>query len=202
MTRDPANLTDLLDSLSEKSQRGSVTVNEILEGFGRRSHGALLFFPGFLVAAPTSAIPGVSIGGGLLIFLIAIQIVLSPKTPWLPQRLTRMRIGSERMNSAIRWCRPVARFVDRMLSPRLTFLFVPPFLNFGIALCAAMALLMIPYAFIPFAASVLGIAVAFFGLSIISRDGALAVFAGAISALSTAFGLFLLTGVMAIPGIE
>lgn len=202
MTNDPHNLTDLLDSLSEKSRQGSVTIREILEGFGRRSHGALLFFPGFLVASPTSAIPGVSIGGGLLIFTIAMQIVLSPKTPWMPGRLTRIRIGRDKMETAIRWSRPVAGFIDRFLSPRLTFLFVPPFLNFGIALCAAMALLMIPYAFIPFAASVLGIAVAFFGLAIISRDGVLAIIAGTISAIASAVGVFLLFGVAKLPGLE
>lgn len=199
MTHDPQNLTDLLDSLSEKSQKGSVTVREILDGFGRRSHGALLFFPGFLVAAPTSAIPGVSIGGALLIFLISVQIVLSPRTPWMPRRLTRMEIGAAKMDFAIRWSRPIARFVDRFLSQRLTFLFVPPFLNFGIALCAALSLLMVPYAFIPFAASVAGLAVALFGLGIISRDGILALGAGFVAALSAAFGAFLFFGAAEIP---
>ncbi|NMM44058.1 exopolysaccharide biosynthesis protein [Rhodospirillaceae bacterium KN72] len=198
----PKNLSDLLDGVEDCLQSDSSgtgtdqkpTVGDALTAFGRRSHGPVLFLTGFLAAGPIGAIPGVTLATALLCLVVAGQMLLSPGAIWLPKRLTAIELTPEKGQAALRWARPVARTVDRLLKPRLSFLLDQPFLLGGILLAVGMSLLMIPFAFVPFAATVPALAIAAFGLALTSDDGLLALIAGAVAAGAVGLGVYLLNG--------
>lgn len=177
-------LSDLLDELSEGADGESVRLGDLLSGLGGRSHGPLLFAPAFFALMPTGAIPGVAIGAGVLILLVAIQSVISPNSLWLPQRLLDIELGREKVDASIRMARPVARILDKPLRPRLSALVDGPMQIVAAVLCLAMGALMLPFAFIPFAAALPSAAVCAVGLALTARDGAAMVVALAATAAS------------------
>jgi hypothetical protein len=71
----------------------------------------------------------------------------------------------------IKKSRGFATRIDGLLKPRLTFLSGPPFVNVVALLCIAAALITFPLGLIPFAPLAPGIAVVFFGLGMVARDG-------------------------------
>jgi hypothetical protein len=174
MTDQAHSLTDLLDGILENApeDQESFKLGEILTSFGSRSHGPLLFLPAFLAAAPTGAIPGVAIGMAVLLIILSLQMVFSPSSLWMPARITQTKVPRDKLTKALSMARPVARVIDRLMSPRLTWLVEKPF-SYGVALlCCGLAVLMIPFAFIPFAASLPGFTIALFGVALVSEDGA------------------------------
>ena len=104
-------------------------------------------------------------------------------------RALRRSISVQKLNRVIRWVRPSARFVDRLLQPRLT-LFIDGVSTYVIALaCIAIAAGMPVMELIPLSAHIAGLALTAFGLSLISRDGLLALLAFAATAVT--FGVVL-----------
>lgn len=196
MTQQPHSLTDLLDGITGNAPKDqeSFDLGDVLTSFGARSHGPLLFFPAFLAAAPTGAIPGMAIGMAILLIILSVQMIVSPSALWMPKRITQISIPRAKLNKALDISRPAARIIDRFLSPRLTWLLKSPFNYFVALLCCGLALLMIPLAFVPFAASLPGLAIALFGISLVSEDGLAALVAGVLTLVAAAVGYDMLVG--------
>jgi hypothetical protein len=112
-----------------------------------------------------------------MVLLIAVQLLFGRDYFWLPPWLLKRSMTSERLRKAIDWMRRPARFVDRLLRPRLTMLTEGGFIH-GIALlCVVIAISMPAMEVVPFVANVAGAAFTAFGLSLIARDGLLALIA-------------------------
>jgi hypothetical protein len=75
----------------------------------------------------------------------------------------------------------MARWVDRMVQPRLTLFTRGPALYANVLLCLLIALSMPPLELIPFANSINGAALAALGLALFAQDGVLALLAFAFS---------------------
>lgn len=73
--------------------------------------------------------------------------------------------------------RPVARFVDKLIKPRLSWLTKPPFVQLAAAVCILVALTVPPLEVVPFGGTVSWAAIAAFGLALISHDGLLTLIA-------------------------
>jgi hypothetical protein len=126
---------------------------------------------------------------GLLVFIIAVQLLFRKKYFWLPRWLLRRSMLSSKFIKGIEWLRPMARFVDRWLRPRLT-LFVRGLNIYIIALaCIAIALSMPVMELVPLSAHIAGLALTAFGLSLIAKDGLLALLA--FIATAATFGLII-----------
>jgi hypothetical protein len=184
------NLQQMLDRI-EQSATGQerVTLYSITEAVGNRSFGPLLLLAGVIMASPLTAFPSVPTMMGLLVFIIAVQLLFRKKYFWLPNWLLRRSMASSKFIKGIEWLRPFARFVDRWLRPRLT-LFVRGINIYIIALaCVAIALSMPVMELVPLSAHIAGLALTAFGLSLIARDGLLALLA--FIATAATFGLII-----------
>lgn len=175
---DITNLQQMLDRI-EESAKGEerVTLGTVVEAVGRRSFGPLLLLAGAVLASPLTGIPSVPTSMGILVLLIATQMLLHRQHFWLPDWLLRRSISVQKLDRVTRWLRPSARFVDRWLQPRLT-LFIDGLSSYVIALaCIAIAAGMPVMELVPLSAHIAGLALSAFGLALISRDGLLALLA-------------------------
>ncbi|MBE8716681.1 exopolysaccharide biosynthesis protein [Cellvibrio polysaccharolyticus] len=179
------NLQQLLDCISQGSAKEEwVSLGTVVEAIGNRSFGPLLLLPGIVLVSPLSGIPGMATFMGILVLLIASQLLIGRHYFWLPQWLLARSLPGEKVLLMIEWLRRPARSVDRFLRPRLDF-FIQGISIYLIAmLCIAMALFMPAMELIPFSASSAGIALTTFGLALIANDGLLACIAFSISALT------------------
>lgn len=192
---EPSNLESLLDALqgAEDSNEDSVSVDDLVEATGRRSFGPLLLVAGMLVASPLSGIPGFPTLSALIVLLIATQLLLGRSSFWLPQWLLRRELDQSKVDSALKFLRPPARWIDKLLKPRLSMLTRGVFVYAIGALCALLAIAMPPLEMVPMASSIVGAVLAAFGLGLIAHDGLLIVLALALCTGTAAwliFGLF------------
>jgi hypothetical protein len=181
-------LAEVVDQIITAGNRqDAVTVADILDSVGQRSFGPVLLVPGLIVLSPISGIPGVPTLGGIAVLLVAVQLLIGRECFWVPEFIMRRSVTRERLNSAGKLLMPMARFVDKLVKPRLAFLTRRPF-NYVIAgTCVVIALVMPPLEAIPFANVVTAAAITAFGLALVAYDGALVLLAFALTAASFYF---------------
>ncbi len=170
-TKEPQRLPDILDRLAESADGSQVSLEQLLDAFGRRSFGPMLLVPALIALLPTGAIPGMSIVTGSLIILVGVQMLLPVDQPWFPSALRRIRLGRERFDKSIESARPWTRRLNRLVGPRLEFMAEPP-VNYVTALvCIAMGVMMFPLALLPFAVAIPAGTVVLLALGVTTRDG-------------------------------
>ncbi|RAK52297.1 exopolysaccharide biosynthesis protein [Phenylobacterium deserti] len=183
------DLEDLLDQLDDLCQRQDpkITVGEIQEAIGVRSFGPLLLLAGLLGMTPVSAVPGVPSLIALITILIAGQLLIGRKSFWLPKKLLGLSVKNEKLGKSVKVARKPAKFVDRLVRPRLTYLTKGP-AHWIVALaCFLVAVCVPPLELLPLAAILPSFAIATFGLGLIARDGVLVVIAAAVTATALGF---------------
>lgn len=176
MSREITNLTGLIDRISQMTpDNNHVRLEEILEAVGTRSLGPLLLFAGLITLAPlVGDIPGVPTIVGILVLLVALQLLFRRGRPWLPDWMLRRTIKRRTLYKSLDWSRRPARFVDKYTHIRLPQLVEGPGQYLIASVCILVALAMPLMEFIPFSANGAGLALTAFGLALVSRDGALA----------------------------
>ncbi len=175
-----STLEELLDRLCGATDgRSEITIDEMLKAAGTRSFGTMLLVPGLVALSPLGGIPGVPTALAVLILLIAGQMLIGRECFWLPKWALKRKAGQERMQKALRFMRPIARFVDKLLRQRLTWLTRGPAIYVIALLCIGLAATMPFLDPIPFANTPSDAAVTAFGLSLLSHDGLLALIAAA-----------------------
>lgn len=176
------NLQQLLDCICQGVESDEqVSLRSVVEAVGNRSFGPLLLLAGITLISPLSGIPGMATVMGILVILIASQLLLGRRYFWLPSWLLDRSLSRAKVLTMIRWMRPPARYIDHFLRPRLDF-FIRGFSIYLIAIiCITIALSMPAMELIPFSASSAGVAITTFGLSLIAHDGLLACVAFTVS---------------------
>lgn len=149
----------------------SLTFAEVINAFGRRSYGPLLLVIGLFAISPATIVPGMTWLAAALTLVVAGQMALGMKRIWLPRKALQAELPREAVLGGIEKSRGVANRIDGLLKPRLTFLSGPPFVNLVALLVIAAALITFPLGLIPFAPLAPGLAVTFFGLGMVARDG-------------------------------
>lgn len=175
--------------MASAGEDDTVCVYHLLDMAGHRSFGTLLLIPSLIVISPISGIPGIPTLTGIIIVLIAGQILLGRSAIWLPQRLQRRCINQHRLRSAVTFLYPAARVADHMVRPRLSSFVGGPFTRMIAAQCVILGLLMPPLEVVPFATSLFATAVAAFALALVAHDGVLALIGFAVTATGVYFGL-------------
>ena len=135
-----------------------------------------------MVAPIFGDIPGVPVLMGLLILLVAGQLLFHREHIWVPHWLLNRSVTRDKLSKTVGWVQTPARFVDRFLRPRLTALTNRTAQYVVAAVCAIIAALTPVMEVVPFSANVAGAAITAFGLSLISHDGVLALIAFAFTA--------------------
>lgn len=185
---DITNLQQMLDRIEASAKdEERISLGQIVEAVGSRSFGPLLLMAGVIMASPLTGIPSVPTSMGLVVLLISAQLLFRRQHFWLPRWLLKRSMAADKFIKGIDWLRPYARFIDRWLRPRLP-LFTDGVSIYiialaGIAIAAGMPLMEL----VPFSAHIAGLALTAFGLSLIAKDGLLALFAFLATAIT--FGL-------------
>jgi hypothetical protein len=191
MDQKPANLEQLLDRIDTAADsRERVSLGSILEAVGSRSFGPLLLVAGLILVSPLSGIPGTATTMAVIVLLCAVQLVLGRSHFWLPSWLLQRSVPHNKLKRTLIFVRPHAQTIDGWLQPRMTFL-VRRTGTYLIALvCIVIALGLPAMELVPFSASSAGGALTVFGLSLVFRDGLLALFAFVISAATAGLVAF------------
>lgn len=84
-------LLDLIDKAADDLDR--VSLGMIVEAVGSRSFGPLLLMVGVTLASPLSGIPGMPTTMGMLVLLIAVQLLFGRQHFWLPRWLLKRSSG-------------------------------------------------------------------------------------------------------------
>ncbi|WP_018948728.1 exopolysaccharide biosynthesis protein [Thioalkalivibrio sp. ALMg11] len=167
------SLDGLLDELNDLEESDSVSIDEILQAVGRRTFGPVLLIPGLMALTPVSAIPGVPSIVGIMVALLVGQMLIGRDRLWLPKFVLRRSISRERHDKAVRLMRPVARHVDRLIKPRMTWLMQGVGFYAMAISCFLLALAAPLMEAVPFAISGVGVAVTAFALALMADDGLL-----------------------------
>lgn len=172
------NLEQLLDLLDEAREgQDTVSMERLMDTIGRRSFGPLLLLIGVILVSPLSGIPGLPSTMGVAVFLLSLQMLLRRKHIWLPGWILRRSVSQQKLGKAAGWMRRPARFIDRLLRQRLSFLVDGP-ASWPLALLSLLLAVTLPLMEpVPFAASSAGVALTCIGLAMIAHDGLLALIA-------------------------
>lgn len=179
---DPADMRQLLDRIEAGAQgRDFVSIGEMMDSVGRRSFGPMVLLVGVILVTPLSGVPGIPTIMGLFTFLTLGQILLGRQHFWLPGWIIKREVSRQNLLKGLRWLRPVAQRIDRLIRRRLTLLVDGPGLYLMALGCMVIAFVMPATEVVPFSASIAGLALLAFGLAMVARDGVVAVFAWGIS---------------------
>jgi hypothetical protein len=175
----PQNLQQLFDCIDQAAEEnGRVSWSAIMDEVGRRSFGPLLLLGGLTVLAPIIGdLPGVPTLIGMVVLLIAVQLLLGRHNFWLPGFMLNRSVPKDKLHKALTCLKKPARFIDKLLSPRLAVLTRGPMVRVIAVVCLGIALAMPVMEIVPFSANLAGIALTAFGLALIARDGLLALIA-------------------------
>ena len=185
------SLSDVIEGFGEDT-RPVLTVGQMLDRFDSRAFGAMLFVFGLLNCLPLP--PGSSTLLSLPILLLAPQIALGREIPWLPRKLVEHPLKRDDLRGLFRKLTPIVRRMELFTRPRLDLLFGPVGERAIGVVCTLLAMvLVLP---IPLGNLAPGATVAVLALSLLQRDGLLALLGYLMAGISVGL-LVLSAGVVA-----
>lgn len=189
------SLGEKIELIVKKLPPHEVTLNEIMDIVGVDSLMLLTIFMSLIFLVPVS-VPGVSTVFGTGILLIGITHLLARKL-WLPGFIAHRKLSAPKLREgferALIWIHRLERISRPHRLPRLTSGRVASLFN-NLAFILAALLLMAPFGFIPFSNTLPALALIFFAVGMMDRDGG-SIVLGYLSNLATIiyFG-FLIAG--------
>jgi hypothetical protein len=173
----PETLSGLIDRIERHMEQDgtrkedNVSLGRILDIIGRQAYGPLLLVIGLMSVSPLAMLPGSTWAFAVLTLLVAVQMALHKKHPWLPESALKFSFPEDKVAGALKKARPWTKAVDKVVKPRLEFLAHEPWLIAVALLAIVAAIITFPLSLIPFAPIVPGIAVILVGLGVTARDG-------------------------------
>ncbi|AFZ32757.1 Exopolysaccharide synthesis ExoD [Gloeocapsa sp. PCC 7428] len=98
-----------------------VNLSQILALAGERIFGFLFVVLSLPSALPVPA-PGYSVPFGILLFLLAVQLIIGAKSPWLPPRLANHRIALKQIQGILKTGIPWLKRIEAIARPRLSYI--------------------------------------------------------------------------------
>ena len=184
---DQQPLSAILRGIAERKEP-RVSVAELADSFGQRALGALLLVFGLICALPLP--PGGTTVFGLPLVLLSPQLMLGWKSPWLPKRLRHRSMSRAPLATGLERVLPWLERVEAVSRPRMGLLFSGPGQRLIGLVCTLFALVLILP--IPLGNILPAAAVSVLSLSLVQRDGLLALAGYALAAASV--------GVLALAG--
>jgi hypothetical protein len=171
-------LSAILRALCEEEK---ITVGEIIDRFGRRAFGALLFI--FSTPNLLPLPPGSSTVLGAPLVLLAPQVALGVHAPWLPRFVDDREISGVDLNRFFGRLLPTVERFERVSRPRLSFLFGRVGDRLLGLVCTLLALVLILP--IPFGNLLPALTIGVLAFSLVQRDGVFALLGYGLAATST-----------------
>jgi hypothetical protein len=129
----------------EEERYSDVKLIDILELAGERIFGFLFVILALPSALPIPA-PGYSIPFGILMFLLAVQLIAGAKIPWLPEKMMKSSMKLETIQAFLKRGNPWLKRIEALTRPRMTYICasIPGRIIIGIAICLMSISMMIP----------------------------------------------------------
>lgn len=180
----PLPLSQLLaEIIDDEHAPERMSFTELAARLRSRAWGGLLLIFGGIDLLPLP--PGASIFFALPILIVSAQMLFGRSSPWFPGKVDKRGVTKHEMRRLLDRIQWIELRVERVFKPRLVGLTGPAGARVIGLLCFILGLLAaIPIPMFHFAPAA---AVVFFGLSLIYRDGALAIAAVAVGV--AAFGI-------------
>ena len=155
----------------EEEQAEQVTLNDVFSLAGERIFGFLFVLLSLPSALPVPA-PGYSIPFGVVIFVLAGQLIIGRKRPWLPRRWVEKPRDIKAFRGIVQKGIPWLRRIESFSRPRLTFICtsLPGRVVLGVAIALMAVFMMIP---IPGTNTLPAIGIFVMAFGLIEDDGAI-----------------------------
>ncbi|NEQ39917.1 MAG: exopolysaccharide biosynthesis protein [Okeania sp. SIO3I5] len=98
-----------------------VTLRDIIDLAGERIFGFLFVILSLPSALPVPA-PGYSIPFGILLLLLAVQLIVGSKTPWLPKSCLNRSISIDKIQGILKSGIPWLQKIEVISRPRLSYI--------------------------------------------------------------------------------
>jgi len=175
--------SEILRALIAEIDAPEITVGDLITYLRARAYGVI-----FIILAVISLVPAMSIPGGVLIAVFALQMAAGIRTPGLPRRLADLRIPMSKLRWAIERLVPILARMERHVQPRWPWLTAPPAIN-GVGLL--MALVSVTFALpVPLTQLPPGLAILLIAVAMLERDGRVLLLGVAASGGALAVGYF------------
>jgi hypothetical protein len=155
----------------EEERRDRVTLDDILSLAGERIFGFLFVLLALPSALPIPA-PGYSVPFGILLFLLAVQLIAGATTPWFPQRFRQQSLDLKQVQGVLKAGLPWLRRIEALSRPRLTPVCtsLPGRVVIGLAIALMSISMMIP---IPLTNTLPAVGIFVTGFGLLDDDGAI-----------------------------
>ncbi|KRB51095.1 MAG: exopolysaccharide biosynthesis protein [Pseudomonadota bacterium] len=167
--------------LRELGAEDSMRLGDIVDRFGRRAFGSLLFV--FAIPNLLPLPPGSSTVLGAPLLLLTPQVALGAHAPWLPRWLDDREISGADINRVFNRLLPWVERIEKISRPRLGFMFGTVGDRAIGVVCALLSfVLILP---IPLGNLLPALTIGVLGFSLFQRDGLFAVAGYVLAAFST-----------------
>ncbi|MEL7070216.1 MAG: exopolysaccharide biosynthesis protein [Cyanobacteria bacterium J06581_3] len=159
-----------------------VTLNEILEIAGERTFGFLFVLLSLPSALPIPA-PGYSTPFGIVMFLLAVQLIIGREQPWMPDKFRKKGFERQKIQGLIGKGIPWLQKIELVARPRLTPVCTSRVgqMVLGVAIALMSISMMIP---IPLTNTLPAIGIFVTGFGLLDDDGAISLAGLTICAIS------------------
>lgn len=168
--------SDVLENLLKAAPQDLVTLDWIVTRLNDRSFGLVI-----LLIAVVALVPGASPLAGILLAIMAFQMVLGRSGPALPGFVARRGLSTARLSRLIRRVVPMLRRIERLVRPRWHTPFEATKRAIGVVILLLSATLFAP---IPFSQLIPGGVTALLAFAFLEEDGILLAIALAAAILS------------------
>lgn len=129
----------------QEDRKPTVKLADILSIAGERIFGFLFVVLALPSALPIPA-PGYSIPFGIVLFLLAVQLIAGRKRPWLPVSMMNRSVKLETAQGFVKAGIPWLKRIEAITKPRYTYICtsLPGRMALGIAIACMSVLMMIP----------------------------------------------------------
>ncbi len=166
---------DVLQDVREISKgRDQVSVEAVVTNLGHVSQAGLMLLPALIATTPLSGIPGLTTICGLMIAIIAGQMVFGRKKLWLPRWILHRHVDADNLCDALDKSGGAVRFLDRHTHKRLRYFVRQPGTTVIKVACLICGLIMPFLELLPFTGSLMGGVVTLLSISLLTKDGVFA----------------------------
>jgi hypothetical protein len=155
----------------EEQAPSKVSLADILLLAEERIFGFLFVILSLPSALPVPA-PGYSVPFGILIFVLAVQLIVGSRTPWLPNRMKSHSIKLETAQKVVKGGLPWLRRIEALARPRFSYICttLPGRVTIGSAIALMAISMMIP---IPGTNTLPAMGIFVTGFGLLEDDGAI-----------------------------
>lgn len=155
----------------EESRPSQVTLGDIITLAGERIFGFLFVLLALPSALPIPA-PGYSIPFGILLFMLAVQLIWGSQTPWFPNSWLNRPMSLEKVQGILKVGIPWLQKIEVLSRPRLSFICTHPVgrVVIGCAIAIMAVSMMLP---IPLTNTLPAMGIFITGFGLLDDDGAI-----------------------------